>query len=88
MPKHETALTMVDDQIERETKSRSEVEAEMLRAKAEYERKERELALVDWSLGELHKSRNALLVDRSNPEGEPAAPKPGRGNKPAPSEVL
>jgi hypothetical protein len=68
---------MVDDQIEKEVKSRATVEADMLRAKAEYERKERELQLVDWSLGELNKSRSALLIDRSTNPDVPT-PRPGR----------
>jgi len=87
MSKHESALAMVDDQIEKEQASRSTVEADMLRAKAEYERKDRELQLIDWSLGELNKSRNALLLDRSTNPDAPT-PKPSRtATTPAPSEV-
>lgn len=63
MSKHESALAMIEDQIEKEEKEQKRVEAEVVMAKAALERKERELKLIDWSLGELHKSRNALHFD-------------------------
>lgn len=65
MSKHETAIAMIDTQIENEEAEQKKAEAGMLKARAELERKERELKLIDWSLGELHKSRNALLFDRA-----------------------
>lgn len=73
MSKHESALAMIDEQIEKEEAEQKKVEAELFRVKAEYERKERELKLIDWSLGELRKSRNALAFDRAtNNVAEPS----------------
>jgi len=72
MSKHETALAMIEDQIEKEEKEQKKVEAEVVMAKAALERKERELKLIDWSLGELHRSRNALQFDRATNNIEPA----------------
>jgi chromosome segregation ATPase len=72
MSKHETALAMIEDQIEKEEKEQKKVEAEVMTAKAALERKERELKLIDWSLGELRRSRNALQFDRATNNIEPA----------------
>lgn len=65
MPKHETAMAMIDEQIEKEEKSRRDLEARVMTCKADLKRAEDELKIVDWSLNELKSSRKALTFDRA-----------------------
>lgn len=65
MSKHETALALVDEQIEKEEKNFYEADAKVLMCQAALGRAEKEKQLIHWSLGELQKSRAALLFDRS-----------------------
>lgn len=65
MSKHETALALVDEQIEREQKALLAAEGQVASAEKSLERAEKERDLIKWSLGELRKSQTALLFDRS-----------------------
>ena len=74
MSKHETALALVDEQIEKTEKEKSQCGAKVALARQALDRAEKEMKLVDWTLSELHGSRNALLLDRQMQHGveEPA----------------
>jgi hypothetical protein len=63
--KHETALALIDEQIEREEQQRRNVEAKVMGTKAQLKRDEDELRLIDWSLEQLKGSRSALTFDRA-----------------------
>ena len=64
MSKHETALALIDEQIEKTEKEKGQIGAKVQLAQQALDRANKEMKLVDWSLGELHSSRSALLVDR------------------------
>lgn len=65
MSKHETALALVDDQIEKEEKAFYEAEAKVTAAEQMLARAEKERKLIQWSLDQLKLSRSALMFDRS-----------------------
>jgi len=65
MSKHETALALVEEQIEKEEAQFAKAEADVHVKMRDLERAEKEKDLIAWSLGELRKSRNALLFDRT-----------------------
>lgn len=65
MSKHETALALVDEQIEKEQVALHGAENQVSNAEKTLERAEKERDLIKWSLGELRKSRAALMFDRS-----------------------
>lgn len=65
MSKHETALALVEDQIEKEEKAFYEADAKVTAAQGTLARAEKERKLIQWSLDELKKSRAALMFDRS-----------------------
>jgi hypothetical protein len=65
MSKHETALALVEEQIEKEEHAFYDADAKVNAAEAALARAEKERKLIQWSLDELRKSRSALLFDRS-----------------------
>lgn len=65
MSKHETALALVEEQIDKEQSALLEAENKVSYAEKTLDRAEKERDLIKWSLGELRKSRAALLFDRS-----------------------
>jgi hypothetical protein len=62
--KHETALALIDEQIEKQEKSFYAAQANVEARKQALERAEKELKLEKWSLNELRASRAALQFDR------------------------
>jgi hypothetical protein len=65
MSKHETALALIDEQIEKEQKSLNVAEVNVGTAEKQLDRAEKERDLIKWSLGELRKSRDALMFDQA-----------------------
>lgn len=65
MSKHETALALIDEQIEKEQKQLNLAENAVGQAEKTLDSAQKERDLIKWSLGELRKSRTALDFDRS-----------------------
>ena len=65
MSKHETALALVEEQIEKEEAAFYQADKKVQDAQAMLDRAEKEKKLIGWSLEELKKSRNALIFDRT-----------------------
>lgn len=63
--KHETALALVDEQIEKEERQLAEAEMAVHRKTKELESVQKERELIAWSLGQLRASRTALMFDRA-----------------------
>jgi len=64
MSKHETALALIDEQIEKTEKEKGQVAAKVALARQSLDRAEKEMKLVDWTLDELNASRNLLSSNR------------------------
>ena len=65
MSKHETALALIDEQIEKEQKQLQAAEVVVGQTEKSLTRAEAERNLIKWSLTELRKSRDALDFDRA-----------------------
>jgi len=65
MNKHETALALIDEQIEKEENAFKKAEAEVHLQTKKLERVKKEAELIGWSLGQLRASKAALVFDRS-----------------------
>ena len=63
--KHETALALIDEQIEKEEQAFKRAEAEVHLQVKRLERLQKEAQLIGWSLGQLRASKSALVFDRS-----------------------
>lgn len=63
--KHETALALVDEQIEKEQHALSIALDKVGQAEKALHSAEAERDLIKWSLGELRSSRAALMFDRA-----------------------
>lgn len=64
MSKHETALALIDEQIEKTEREKVQSQVKLDETKAVVERAMKEMQLIDWSLSELYASRSALVNDR------------------------
>jgi len=64
MSKHETALALIDEQIEKTEREKVQSETQVTMAQSALARAEKELKLINWSLTELYSSRSALVTDR------------------------
>lgn len=62
--KHETALALIDEQIEKEERQLKTQQEKVTKAQNELKSTEAEEKLIQWSLRELRNSRSALLFDR------------------------
>lgn len=63
--KHETALALIDEQIEKQEKSFHQAQANVEARRQALERAEKELKLEKWSLDQIKASRAALHFDRT-----------------------
>lgn len=64
MSKHETALALLDNELERLNKERAEAEGKRMLAKGSLERAEKEVKLLDWSIEQVEASKSSLIFDR------------------------
>ena len=64
MSKHETALALLDEQLEKEEKGFYQAQAKVTAAQEALTRAQKEEALAKWTLNEVRASRNALIFDR------------------------
>jgi hypothetical protein len=63
--KHETALALIDDQIEKEEKNLEEAKIKVDIAQEQLKSAESEKKLIEWSLDQIKASRGALIFDRT-----------------------
>lgn len=63
--KHETALALIDEQIEKEEQAFKNAQMVVHEKTKGLERAQKEAELIGWSLGQLRASRTALMFDRS-----------------------
>lgn len=63
--KHETALALIDEQIEKEENQLKNQSIKVELARQELTGAENEQKLIRWSLEQLRASRNALVFDRT-----------------------
>lgn len=61
--KHETALALIDDQIEKEQKALEEARIKVELAEANLQSATKEKKLIEWSLTQIEASRRALVFD-------------------------
>lgn len=64
MSKHETALALIDEQIEKTEKDQAIAADKWQQAQAALERSAKELKLIDWDLDQLRESRALLIAAR------------------------
>lgn len=64
MSKHEAGLALIDEQIEKQEKERQVIKTKRESILAELAHVDKELALANWSLDDLHVTRDALNRDR------------------------
>lgn len=64
MSKHETALALIDEQIEKTEKEKGIAAQKLQLMREQAERAEKEMKLIDWSIAELQASRDLLAGNR------------------------
>jgi chromosome segregation ATPase len=75
MSKHETALALIDEQIEKVEREKVQAAVQVETAQTALNRAEKEVQLIDYSLKELYDSRSSLMKDRT-PVEDKVSPSP------------